>query len=249
MAKDYAKLLTSVGFLPSEVKVYMASLELGPATVQNIAKKAGISRTAGYEAIEALRKRGLMTSATRGKRRLFAAEDPDRIVAYLKEEQQRFSSTLEDIKRSVDAMKLMAGGIKPSVRSYEGEEALHAYFDHIATVKPDTFDEISNLDDVYEYLESEQIKSARKAYAWSKQTKIRLLHRGDLRNPRPGAKFRELSDKWGDFHGNISIYNNFVTFVTYIGATSVVIIESETLAGTMRILFEIAWSQSKESKV
>ncbi|MDP2632056.1 MAG: helix-turn-helix domain-containing protein [Candidatus Uhrbacteria bacterium] len=249
MSKNYTKLLIDVGFLPSEVKVYMASLELGPSTVQNVAKKANISRTAGYEAIEALQKRGLISSSTRGKRKLFAAESPERIVTYLREEQQKFQSTLQDITSSVEAMKLMAGGIKPSVRAYEGEEALHAYFDHIATVKPQSFDELSNLDDVYEYLDDEKVKSARKAYSWAKHTKIRLLHRGKLRNPRAGAQFRELGHQWGDFHGNISIYDNFVTFVTYIGITSVVIIESETLANTMKMMFDIAWSQSKESKI
>lgn len=247
MPKDFEQLLSSVGLLPSESKVYLAALELGSSTVQHIAGKAKISRTAAYQAIELLQKRGLLTSSEVGKRRLFSAEDPERIVSYLKEENQRFQSTLTDIARSVETMQLLAGGIRPTVKVYEGEEALHAYFDHIAKTKPEEFCEISNLDDVYAFLNETTIAAARKSYTWAKMKRNRLLHRGKLRNPRPGVEFRELAEQWGDFHGNIAIYGTYVAFVTYAAKLVVVIIDSQTLADSMRLLFNIAWDSAKPS--
>ncbi len=248
MPKDIEQLLSRVGLLPSESKVYLSTLELGPSTVQHIAAKAKISRTAAYEAIELLQKRGLMSSSLSGKKRLYVAEDPHRIVSYLKGEQQKFAATLNDIEAQVSALHLMSGGIKPTVKVYEGEEALPAYFDHVSQIKPMQFDEVTNVGDVYQNLDEETIRKARKMYDWGK-VEIRILHRGPLRNPRPGAKFRELLIEFGEFHGDISIYGPFVTFATFGIRPIVVILESTTIADTMRTIFNAAWVSAKETKV
>lgn len=245
MSKDIQKLLADVGLLPSESKVYLSTLELGPSTVQHISAKAKISRTAAYEAIELLQKRGLMTSSLLGKKRLYASEDPARIVSYLKAEQQRFSATLSDIERTVDTMRLLAGGTRPTVKVYEGDEALHAYFDHIAQIKPKILEEIANTDEVYAHLDAEALHAARKTYDWSALS-FRLLYRGTIRNPRANAEIRVMKEKFGDFHGNISIYNDYISLVTYVGKPVVVILESKALANTMRVLFNAAWEGCKD---
>lgn len=244
MSKDIKKLLTDVGLLPSESKVYLATLELGPSTVQNIAKKASISRTAAYEAIELLRERGLMTSSTSGKRALYAAEDPHRIVSYLKGEQQKFASTLADIEQMVGALHLLSGGIKPTVKVYEGEEALPAYFDQLAKANPDAMYEISNLDDVYAHLQPDTIQASRKAVSWKDIRTLRLLHRGEIRFRRDDVEYRELDDAFGEFHGDVSIYGDYVSLMTFIGHPVVVILESKSVADTLRALFNAAWSSS-----
>jgi sugar-specific transcriptional regulator TrmB len=247
MAKDIEKLLSDVGLMPSESKVYLGALELGPATVQHIAQKARISRTAAYEAIELLQKRGLMSSSLSGKRRLFAAEDPHRIVSYLKGEQQRFASTLADIENVIGTLHLMSGGIKPAVKVYEGEEALPAYFDQLSKANPDAMYEISNLDDVYSHLDSDTIQASRKAVSWKNITTLRLLHRGTIRHRRDDVEYRELNASHGEFHGDISIYGDFVSLMTFIGRPVVVILESRSVADTMRTLFNAAWDSSRKA--
>lgn len=247
MPKDIQKLLADVGLLPSESKVYLATLELGPATVQHIAAKAKISRTAAYEAIGLLQKRGLMSSSLSGKKHLFASEDPSRIVSYLKKEQERFASTLTDIEGMVGTLQLMSGGIKPIVKVYSGEEALPAYFDQLSKANPTTMFEISNLDDVYTYLTSETIQKNRKAVSWKNIKTLRLLHRGEIRNKRDDVDYCKLDESFGEFHGDISIYENFVSLMTFIGHPVVVILESKSVADTMRTLFNAAWSSSCKS--
>lgn len=244
MPKDIQKLLADVGLLPSESKVYLSTLELGPSTVQHIAVKAKISRTAAYEAIELLQKRGLMSSSLSGKKHLFASEDPGRIVSYLKEKQQKFSSTLSDIESMIGTLQLMAGGIKPVVKVYDGEEALPAYFDQLSKASPDTMFEISNLDDVYKHLTSDTIQKSRKAVSWRNIKTLRLLHRGEIRNRREDVEYCQLDEKFGEFHGDISIYGNFVSLMTFIGHPVVVILESKSVADTMRTLFMAAWASS-----
>ncbi len=247
MAQNFHALLLSAGLLPSEAKVYLASRELGSSTAQHIATKAKISRTATYEAIELLQKRGLVSVSNVGKKHLFSAEDPERIIEYLKKEQQRAQTTLHDIERSVEGMRLLSGGSRPIMKVYEGEEALHAYFSHVASVKPKEWLEISNLDDVDTYVDEKTLTMARKAlHKNTTVNKFQLLYRGtDPTTAKRGVQFKKLDSALGDFHGNIAIYDDCIALVTYRGKLTSIIIESPALAETLRILFTLAWRENE----
>ena len=67
------KQLEELGLSPNEVRSYLASLELGAATVLQIAAKAAIVRPTAHVAVGGLVKRGLMSSHTRGKKQYFQA--------------------------------------------------------------------------------------------------------------------------------------------------------------------------------
>jgi sugar-specific transcriptional regulator TrmB len=247
MAKDIEKLLESIGLLPSESKIYLSALQTGSETVQNIAKAAGISRTATYDAIESLKQRGLMTTMQKGKKMFYAAEDPDRLVSYLKEEQQRLDSKISEVMHSVDALRMIAGGSRPKVRVYEGKEALFAFFSLLEQSKPKELLEVTNVDDVYNHIDEKTLLAARKAYKWTVK-KLRILHKGELRNPRKGSEFRELSKEWGEFHGNFSVFGDYVVFASYIGTMTIVVLESELFANSMRTFFNLAWSAAGRKK-
>ena len=68
--------LRKLGLKEKEVRIYLAGLELGPNTVQNIAQKAGVTRPTCYEIIQSLEERGLFSQEQRGKKRYFAAQSP-----------------------------------------------------------------------------------------------------------------------------------------------------------------------------
>src|SRR3989338_8043322 len=71
--------LKSLGLSDNEAKVYMAMLELGSATVREISAKAGVNRPTTYVKIESLKKMGLVSTQTKGKKQLFIAESPDQL--------------------------------------------------------------------------------------------------------------------------------------------------------------------------
>ncbi len=241
MATDFKKLFTTLGLSQSETNVYLASLKLGPTSVQDIAKKAKLSRTATYDSISALQGRGLMSSFERGKKKFFAAEDPERAVSYFKDSIDQMTSKLDDFSRAVPEMKMMTGGERPTVRFFEGREALFALFDDLAKVSPKELDEVSNMDDINEHLDLEYVKEVRKVVDPGK-IKTRILHHGGLgREPRKDVEYCELLPDLGDFHGDIWIYGNRVAFVAFVGKVMAVIIESEPFADTARVLFKAAW--------
>lgn len=197
MATDIPKLFTTLGLSESETKIYLASLSLGPTSVQDIAKKARISRTAAYDAVATLQDRGLMSTFERGKKKLFAAEDPERAAGYFREQVHKMEEELEALNRAMPEMKLMAGGERPAVRFYEGYEGLRTLFHDVAKLAPDKLDEVSNYEDIYKHLDEKFLLEVREILKPDKM-RYRVLHRGASRNPRPLVEYCELLPELGN---------------------------------------------------
>ena len=244
-------MFTSLGLSQTEAKVYLSNLELGPTSVQDIAKKAVISRTAAYDVISSLQQYGLVSTYKQGKKTFFTAEDPERAVAYFRSSVRKLRTKLEDFERVMPELKMMVGGERPVVRFYEGREALHALFTDLASTHTDRFDEVSNYEDIYEFLDPEHIKDVQNIIDRAK-IHTRILHRGDPKQKRPDVEYCKLMENLGNFHGDIWIYANRVAFVSFRGKLVAVIIESEPFADTARVLFEAAWqicSRNREQDV
>lgn len=241
MPLDAAKLFTSLGLSPSETKVYLASLKLGPNSVQEIAKRAKLSRTATYDAIKSLQDHGLVSTFERGKKKFFAAEDPESAVTYFKNHIRHLESQIGTLERSLPELQMLAGGERPTVRFFEGKDAIYAVFRDVQKVQPKELFELANLEDVENILDLDVLEDAQKLLD-RKHTKIKLLHHGPhAREKKNNVEYCELLPELGEFHGDIWIYGNRVVFVTFVGKIMTVIIESKSFSDTARVLFKAAW--------
>jgi len=241
MPSDFTRFFLDLGLSATETATYLASLQIGPTSVQEIAKKARLSRTTTYEAIASLQERGLMSTYQHGKKKFFSAEDPERAVAHFRGKIGELQSQIESFSRIVPELQMLAGGERPAVRFFEGREALLALFRDLVSANSDYFDEVSNFDDIYEYLDSEYIRELQKILNPTK-IRLRLLHRGELRRvPREHVEYCPLKPELGNFHGDIWIYGDRIAFVSFKGKIIAIIIESKPFAQTARVLFEAAW--------
>ncbi len=247
MAIDIIRLFTSLGLSAIETRIYLANLELGPTAVQEIAKKAKISRTAAYDAIESLKNRGLISTFEKGKRKVFAAEEPENAVAHFRESVGKMEQQIETLIRALPEVKLLAGGERPTARFYEGTEAIYAVFNDVARVQPEVLYEVTNTDDVYAFLDKNTLLDARKLVNFE-ITKLRMIYRGKLRNPRGQAEYVELPEAVSEFHGDIWIYGNRIGLLAFVGKVVSVIVESQALADTIRALFDTVWILSTHKR-
>jgi sugar-specific transcriptional regulator TrmB len=159
--RDVAPILRSLGLLESEVKVYLAALECGPSTVIDLAKATRLSRPATYAAIAALGERGIMSTVTAGKRRLFAAEHPDRLLHYARTREAELHGQVEDLSRALPELALRIGGARPVVKSFEGKEGIQAIIEDIARTRPKTMEEITDVDAMRTVVDPEELKPMR----------------------------------------------------------------------------------------
>lgn len=247
MTFDFISGLQNLGLTESEARVYLANLELGPSSVLEITKQAKISRTAAYDAVEALKKRGLLSTIQKGKKTVYVAEDVDRLMSYLKERKTAFESQMEMLEKNIADLRLVSGGEKPTVKFFQGgKEALDANFAHIKEKSPKILYELSNVTDVRSHFTEETLTKAQSVYD-PKKTKIRILHIGDYPTHRKHVEYCQLDKKtFGNFHGDIQVYSNTVSFMTFKEGVNLVIIENEIIAETMMRVMQDMWKRCKK---
>ena len=93
--------LIELGFSDKEASVYLASLELGPATTAEISRVAKINRTTGYDILESLVADGLINSIGETKIQKFVVENPDKVIVYL---ENKIKKSQEKLKRAYDML-------------------------------------------------------------------------------------------------------------------------------------------------
>lgn len=245
--KDIKQILSSLGLLDSEIKTYLASLRNGPSTVLELSKATKLSRQATYTAIEQLTNRGLISSIQRGKRQLFTAEAPDKLLAYAKRKEDDLKEKIKDLKSALPSLKLQAGGEQPVVRMYEGKEGIKAVLEHVTDFKPKFTDEIGDLDAIFAVLDLDDLKPFRQVLSKIK-TKNRSIYSGTPQTEGPIPDRYFLPKKYSDFKTNFLIFPDKVLIFTFGGKIYSTVIENKEIAQTMHILFDLALSKDSQLK-
>ena len=252
MKKEYIQLLHDLGLQESEAKVYFAALQLGPSSVQAIAKKASVSRTAAYTAIQLLEDRGIFSSSKRGKKQVFHAEKPERLLSHIKSEMRKMQEKVEVMEQSIEDIKMAAGGDKPVVRFFEGPDVFRGLADDIARHDPDSGDEIMNLDDINAFDEDEEHLKLRRLLRKTFQSRdrdFRFLVQEKKKHPRRSVQRYRTLNGTPEFHGSVFIYGDVVGVLTTRDKMVMALIENKDIAKTMRVLFGEAWENRGEDDV
>lgn len=116
--------LLALGLDEKEQRFYLAALELGTASVTAIATYAGVSRTNGYDLVQRLQKRGLLSQIEGdGGVRQVVAEDPGVLI----QEWGRTRAILDDLVPELRSL-YVGPKFKPRIRLYEGVEGVRRAF-------------------------------------------------------------------------------------------------------------------------
>ena len=179
--------LQNIGLSEKEAAVYLALLELGSDTVQNIAQKAKVNRTTTYVILDALAKKGIVSTMDKGKagkvgtgfngKTHFSAESPEALLRLIRLEE----AEVQTRKKELHAMLPQLKGVynlaenKPVVRFYEGKEGLKAMHDEFLRSPVENIEMIYSRDDVEFALSAEELMQARKDRQ-QKGKKVRALY-------------------------------------------------------------------------
>ncbi len=237
------KNLTSLGLSQKEALVYLSSLELGPAPVQEIAKRARVNRATTYVMIEALTKHGLISSFEKGKKRYFVAEGPEHLQKIFHTQRREIDEREHELHSILPELRaLSAGAEKPRVRFYEGLEGLEAMRNDLLKIKELDILSVFSLDDTKQLLHTEHTEPFRKKLLERKAKNRFIFTSSEPPSGIPSAwEGRRVPKDRFPFSGEITIYGNCVAMLSFRGKLLGVIVESQGLAETMRAIFELAW--------
>ncbi len=243
------QLLAKLGFSQNESKIYLAGLELGQASAQDIAEKANIKRTTGYSVLSYLVNRGVIgKTKVKGKTR-FVAEAPERLLTLINEIEKGVKDVLPELTAIYNKKET-----KPKITFYEGKNAVQKIYDDTLEEKPEEILEW-NTNAYFEgkvevdpnYIQKRVtlgIHAKRIAGKGSKwDDKHRFLDQKEL------SQTITVPKEQFDPKIEINIYNNKIAFLNYAENMSV-IIDSKPIADAMRQAYELSWkgAQSLSNK-
>ncbi len=249
---EFIQELKKLGLKDKESAVYLASLELGPAPVQNIARKAKVVRATTYVILEDLMQKGLITHYKEGKKTLFSAEPPRQLMRLIEVEE----STLQERKRGLELvlpelqMVMKAAGEKPSVRYFEGKEGLHVMRQEIImyTGSGATIYNFTPMDHLHATFSQDDDAFFRQRVAKRIPAKTLFTTRSDklrqstLKGSKPGiSEYRFIPAQSFPSTSGMTIFEDRIAIGTFVGKQMGVVVESEPMAEMMRRIFDLAW--------
>lgn len=241
--------LENIGFSKNEAGVYLALLELGRGTVAQIAGKAGINRTTGYNVLSNLVHRGLVSVSGKEPRQEYVAESPEKLTAYLKSRAEALVADLSTASALVPELKSIHNvAERPKIRFYEGKAGLQQVYED-TLMSSETIRAYATVDDMHNALPDyfpQYYKRRVKAHVGIRAI-IPATKIGRERAAVDKEEMRESAlipaDKYY-FSPEINIYDNKVMIASWREKLGI-IIESAEIADAMKKTFELAWVEAK----
>ncbi|MBU6388338.1 hypothetical protein KGQ72_00430 [Patescibacteria group bacterium] len=236
--------IEQLGYSPHEVKVYLATLELGGSTATDIAEKTRIPRTTVNLIIDSLHQKGLLNAYVQRRRKIWAAENPNKLLIRLKERE----AALKVILPELQSLQRDTGA-KLTVRTYTGAEeikqimndiletkhrlsAIHPWDDWVALLGK------SYMDD---FIESRVRKNIRARLLVPRTKTTFALKERDAKELR----ITQFLPNSVAINNSNFIYGNKVAIISLKTNQPVgILIENKDFNHTMKVLFESLWRQS-----
>ena len=230
--------LTRLGLNGRQARVYLAMLQLGPASAIEIAKHTKFKHPTVYDVLDVLEERGLITESLVNGRKMFAPE----------ERKSALESVLPDLQ------DLYLGGThRTRIHFYEGRAGVLAVRSELLNVKSKEYfyfgavQEMMRLSSPEEEAAYTQERIRRGIRSWSIRNREREVAfdymqpgEANLRNVRYFP--RPMSDSVSGLY----IYDDKIMVSSALKENYTVIIESRELFTLMKALWQCIWEISEE---
>ena len=243
----------SIEFPERQADVYLALLQLGKGTVSEIARKAGINRTTGYDILDNLIEKGLVSISGKEPKQEYVAESPERLRAFLKKESQKAAlreRLADELIPELRSVHNVYG--KPKVMFYEGTEGMERVYEDTLT-SHETIRAYANVEDMHaalpNYFSRYYKRRADKGIA------IRAILPGNISGQERAShdveEMRETAVVPEDtyfFSPEINIYDDKIMIASWREKLGI-IIQSKEIADAMKSIYELAWAEAKRVDV
>lgn len=118
--------LKKIGLGRNESKIYLTLSKLGPSMAGRIAKESNIDRSACYDSLKALIKKGLIKYAIEANRKKFSAEPPKILLNFINEKRELIKDILPDLEKSFNPESE-----KSNLTMYKGFKGLKSVFEDL----------------------------------------------------------------------------------------------------------------------
>jgi len=233
--------LKLIGLGHNESKIYLVLIKLGPSMAGRIAKEANIDRSACYDSLKALLKKGLVKYVLESNRKKFSATPPERLKDYLNEKKEIVEEIIPDLKEMFNKTDE-----KSQVSMYKGKKGIKSVFQDI--LKEAKGKENLVIDSSGEFVKKMPYYSSHFINGLEKN-KIKVRHiiqknKKEEVHPSKTTNLRFFPNPIAQTIITTNIYADKIAMILWIDIPEAVIIKNEFAAQAYKNYFEILWKSS-----
>ncbi|MFA5872026.1 MAG: helix-turn-helix domain-containing protein [Parcubacteria group bacterium] len=244
--------LKGIGLTDSQIKLYLAALEKGLLSALELSRSTKINRQQVYVQAEKLVELGLF-DITRKQRKKYIPADPSRLVELSKKKISELQNVSDKLLDITSILKSVPSDKKSKIvtRFFEGHKKVEeAYEKELAQSKNTEILSLAGLiDEIFRYFPEKYWDRWNQEFARHNSSTRMIVHNSDAAKSfsRKGGEYKMETRYLNNFSlkVNIDIFNNVVLVVSYADELTVWI-ESDIVAQSYRIMFELLWQQGKK---
>ncbi len=232
--------LRELGLKTNAITAYVACLELGSSTVLRISKRAGLPRSTCDLLLSQLQERGFVSAFRKKRSRYFSAENPRKVLAFLKEKSDNFQAVLPQLMNKYGNARTSA-----LLRTYRGSDGIKLVLREILDDNPRELLNFSWADDVFVILPDIFPSFVEKRIKQKIPVKVITYDTEFSRNrQKRKSELREMRfiPKGQEFHAMLSVWNKKIALFSLDKELSACIIEDAELSRMQRTIFFSLWN-------
>jgi HTH-type transcriptional regulator, sugar sensing transcriptional regulator len=248
------KILREIGLTQSEIKVYLALLDLGDSTRSGIVKKSEISGSKVYDILDKLKEKGLISIYDKNRVRHFKPITPKQILNYIDEKKEEINKLEQDAKSILPSLllKFNASSTKQEVELLSGLKGLEIIFKEQVEIlnKGETCYVIGGTNGIRE---EPVVAFFQKVHLLRENKKIKTKMLYNLLQKKLTEKFYS-SKKYPNTETRyikhtspvaINVYSDRTVIIIFSEAITAIHIKSEDVAKSFKEYFDLLWKQAK----
>lgn len=232
--------------------MYLAALEIGRATADQLSKHSKIKRPTTYVQLESLMKMGLMSTYEEDHKTYFAPESPELLRRLLSRQQESLRTKESDLASLLPELlrQYESAGERPVVRFFPGKEGIAVVREEVLTARDKQmyviFSRDTNMSKIFSQKEIDAYTDRRNDLgirsdaiytnpdyfktAWTDEmTQVRLLPNMSLTM-------------------DIRIFDDKTALFSTVGNVFALVVESTQIASSMKNIFQFLWQAAEVRK-
>jgi len=234
------QVLENLGFSPNEIKIYLALNSHGSSKAGKIAKLASIDRSSCYNSLQRLIEKGLVSYVSIGKVKWFQVTGPQKLLHYLKEQEEDVMEILPELDAKHKASKLQG-----QVRLFKGLKGIRTMLQDIIQCKKNNFvfGNESQLEDRMPAYQKQFVRQLKENKIFVKE-----IVRADRLHPTSNPKLTRCVPKSVKSPVVTNIYADKISLIIWTDEPEGIIIENEAAAKAYKSYFDFMWKYAQEKK-
>jgi hypothetical protein len=221
---------------------------MGEGTIADLSEVVAMPRTTVAELLAEMNKHGLMNYYTKKNRKIWVAENPDKLMVIVKEREAGLKAVLPQLH----AMKFDSGLAKPNIRCYIGAKEVQNIYDDIIESKHH-IQAVVSWDDVHEFLGADFMNDFIER-RYNHFLKVRLItprtalsQKLKSRDALESRQTRFLPENVELRHVSNFMYGDKVAMISFNRKNPTgIIIQDPDIAHAQALYFESLWQHSQD---